>query len=86
MDLGSYGDLHKANGSDEHGNHVYGDNIYLSAVENSFIQNYEDKPVAVIGVDNVVVVNTKDGILVSRKDLSQAVGEIGKQLFDKEQS
>jgi mannose-1-phosphate guanylyltransferase len=82
MDLGSYPDLHKAVGSDELGNHVQGENIELRHVENSFIQNHEDKPVAVIGVDNIVVINTKDGILVSRKDLSQAVGEISKILYE----
>jgi mannose-1-phosphate guanylyltransferase/mannose-6-phosphate isomerase len=84
MDLGTYIDLHKATGSDEKGNYVQGEQIKLSAVENSFIQNHEDKPLAVIGVDNIVVVNTKDGILVSRKDLSQEVGEVSKQLFKEE--
>ncbi len=79
MDLGSYKDLHKAAGSDEYGNHVHGDSVQLDNVENSFIQNHEDKPVAVIGLDNVVVVNTKNGILVARKDLAQKVGEVSKK-------
>lgn len=85
MDLGSYPDLHKAAGSDESGNYIQGDNVEISGVENSFIQNCGDKPVAVIGVDNIVVVNTKDGILVSRKDLAQSVGEISKKIYSKEQ-
>lgn len=85
MDLGSYPDLHKATGADERGNYVKGDNVKLSAVENSYIQSSGDKPVAVIGLDNVVVVNTKDGILVARKDLSQTVGDMSKQIYDKEQ-
>jgi mannose-1-phosphate guanylyltransferase len=34
----------------------------------------------VIGLDNVVVVNTPHGLLVARKDLSQRVGEIAKKL------
>jgi mannose-1-phosphate guanylyltransferase/mannose-6-phosphate isomerase len=81
MDLGSYGDLHGATGSDEQGNHVvHGGGVELMNVENSFIQNHEEKPVAVIGLDNIVVINTKDGILVARKDMSQAVGEISKKL------
>lgn len=80
MDLGSYSDLHQATGSDEDGNHVHGENVQLHSVENSFVQNHEEKPVAVIGLDNIVVVNTKDGILVSRKDLSQQVGEISKKI------
>lgn len=84
MDLGSYPELHVAAGSDEQGNHVKGANVKLSAVENSYIQSCGDKPVAVIGLDNIVVVNTKDGILVARKDLSQTIGEISKQIIDKE--
>lgn len=83
MDLGSYTDLHKAVDSDEHGNHVHGETIELDSVENSFIQNHEDKPVAVIGLDNVVVVNTGHGILVARKDLAHQVGEVSKRFQKK---
>ncbi len=80
MDLGSFGDLHKAAGSDQTGNHWHGD-VEIEGVENSFIQNHDtDKPVAVIGLDNVVVINTKDGILVARKDLAQKVGEVSKRI------
>jgi hypothetical protein len=38
------------------------------------------QPIAVIGLDNIVVVNTKDGILVARKDLSHKVGDIAKKI------
>jgi mannose-1-phosphate guanylyltransferase len=80
MDIGSFKDLHAANISDYAGNHVTGENIYAPGVENAYIRNEENKPIAVIGLDNVVVVNTRDGILVSRKDLSQRVGEIAKKI------
>ncbi len=83
MDLGSYNDLHKAADSDERGNHIHGEAIELHSVENSFVHNHEQKPVAVIGLDNVVVVNTKDGILVARKDLAQQVGEVSKRFHQK---
>lgn len=78
MDLGSFKDLHDANQSDEQGNYMNGESIYAVDLENAYIRNEEDKPIAVIGLDNVVVVNTKDGILVARKDLSQKVGDIAK--------
>jgi len=80
LDVGSFGDLHEAAGSDERGNYFRGKQIYGDEVENSYIRNEEDKPVAVIGLDNVVVVNTPHGILVARKDLSQRVREISKRL------
>jgi mannose-1-phosphate guanylyltransferase len=80
MDLGSFGDIHKAVVSDEQGNYTNGNKVALVNVENSFVQNNEDKPIAVIGLDNVVVVNTPQGILVARKDLSQKVKEAVAQL------
>ncbi len=80
MDLGSFKDLHIANESDEKGNHVRGDNIHAEEVENAYIRNEEDKPIIVIGLDNVAIVNTPEGILVTRKDLSQKVGDIVKRM------
>lgn len=83
MDLGSYGDLHKAVGSDEQGNYIQGKNVEIAGVENSIVRNDEDKPVAVIGLDNVAVINTPQGLLVTRKDLAQQVGEISKKINGK---
>ncbi len=82
MDIGSFDDLHKAVGGDELGNYVLG-NVETEDVQNSLIQNHEEKPVAVIGLDNVVVINSPNGIIVVRKDLSQKVGDISKR-FDQE--
>src|SRR5690606_20473356 len=78
MDLGSFSDLHRAVSTDKSGNYSGKGHIELIDVENSYIENSEDKPVAVIGLNNVVVVNTKDGVLVTRKDLGQKVGEVAK--------
>ena len=81
MDIGSFKDLHDVVPQDERGNYFSGDNIHAIDVENVFVRNEEDdKPVAVIGLDNVVVVNTPDGILVSRKDVSHRTGEVAKKL------
>ena len=81
MDVGSFKDLHDVVPHDEQGNYLSGDNIHTIDVSNVYIRNEEnDKPIAVIGLDNVVVVNTSDGILVSRKDVSQRTGEIAKKL------
>ncbi len=83
MDIGSFKDLHQANESDEQGNHFRGEQIYEDEVQNAYIRNEEDKPVVVIGLDNVVVINTPNGVLVARKDLSQkvkdAVGRMDKK-------
>lgn len=80
MDVGNFKDLHDANEKDEAGNYFKGENIYPIEVENTYIRNEEEKPVAVIGLDNVVVVNTPDGLLVARKDVASRVGEVAKKL------
>jgi len=75
MDIGSFKDLHEANVSDEAGNFFRGAAIYDDELQNAYIQNDEEKPVVVIGLDNIVVINSPNGILVARKDLSQRVKE-----------
>lgn len=84
MDVGSYTDLHKAVGADETSNYVGNGDVEVIDVENCYIENFEDKPVAVIGLDNVVVINTKQGVLVARKDLSQKVGDVAKKIAARE--
>lgn len=79
MDLGSFRDLSRAAGSDAGGNHIRGDKVITEDVQNSYIQNFEAKPIAVIGLDNMVVINTPHGLLVARKDLAHKVGDISKR-------
>lgn len=82
LDLGSFADLTRAIVSDEAGNNVFGE-VQLEEVNNSYVHNDENKPVVVIGLDNCVVINTPDGILVARKDLSQKVGDVSKKILPK---
>ena len=79
MDVGSFKDLHDAVESDAQGNYFKGV-VEAIEVENAFVRNEEDKPIAIIGLDNIVVVNTPNGIVIARKDLSARVGEIAKKL------
>ncbi len=80
MDLGSFSDMHKAVSVDSNGNYLNNGDIEVIDVENSYIENHEEKPVALIGLDNIVVINTKDGVLVARKDLGQDVGVVAKKI------
>lgn len=80
MDVGSFKDLHDAVEKDENGNYLYGSGIHALNIENVYVRNEEDKPIAVIGLDNIIVVNTPDGILISRKDVSHRTGEVAKKL------
>ena len=81
MDIGNFKDLHDVVPQDEQGNYIAGAGVHALDVENSYIRNEEPgKPIAVIGLDNIVVVNTPDGILVARKDVSARCGEVAKKL------
>ena len=79
MDVGSYHDMHQVNEQDERGNTVQG-NVLTEELSNSFVRNDTDVPVGVIGLDNVAVVVTEDGILVTNKNHAQHVGTIAKQV------
>jgi mannose-1-phosphate guanylyltransferase/mannose-6-phosphate isomerase len=78
-DIGSFGDAHAVSQLDQNHNYVKGD-VHLVDVDNAYVRNDTGVPLAVIGLNNVVVVNTPDGILVSRKDVSQKVGDIAKKI------
>lgn len=79
-DVGSFYDLHDMSLQDNKGNHVRGNKVEIEQTSNSFVRNETDTPVAVIGVDNIVVVNTPSGVLVVNKNYAQNVGEIAKKL------
>lgn len=81
MDIGNFKDLHDVVPQDQAGNYIKGENIHAIDLENSYVRNEEPgKPVAVIGLDNVVVVNTPEGILVARKDVAAKCGDVAKKL------
>lgn len=76
MDVGSFDDVHKVSPQDESDNSSVGENNILIDSQNVYVRSEEDKPVAVVGLDNVAVINTKTGVLVVRKDLSQKVKDV----------
>lgn len=80
VDVGSFRDLHSVSHQDDDDNHITGDQIELDNVTNSFIRNEQNLPIAVIGLDNIVVVANENGILVTNKTHAQKVGEISKRL------
>jgi mannose-1-phosphate guanylyltransferase len=79
-DVGSFHDLHGASEQDKQGNHISGENIEMDNVTDSYVRNDSEVPVAVIGLDNVAVIATDNGILVTNKEQAQKVGDISKKL------
>lgn len=80
VDIGSFQDLHGVSHQDRNGNHVKGVNVELDSVTNSYVRNEQDLPVIVIGLDNIAVVSTESGILITNKNYAQKVGEVSKRL------
>ncbi len=81
IDIGSYQDLHTISHQDSDGNAAQGNNIAISKVTNSFIRNDTNQKVGVVGVDNIAVVVTDEGIVVTNRNTSQNVKEIVKILL-----
>ena len=68
-DIGSWSSLWDVSDKDEAGNACSGDTFLLNTT-NSFVRS-DDKLVALVGIDGVVVVSTKDATLVAQKESVQ---------------
>lgn len=73
-DVGSWSSLWEITEKDALGNACIGD-VMLHNTTNSYI-NAEGKLVSVIGLDNVVVVETKDAVMVADKDKVQDIKHV----------
>ena len=81
VDVGNFHDLHAVSAQDSEANYQKGAVTKLD-VSDSYLRNELDIPLAVVGLDNVVVVATKDGILVTSKSQAKKVGEVAKQIIN----
>ncbi|MCR5124194.1 MAG: mannose-1-phosphate guanylyltransferase/mannose-6-phosphate isomerase [Treponema sp.] len=79
-DVGSWSSLWDVSEKDSDGNVLKADAVTMG-VKDSFI--YSKKTVAAIGLENVVVVDTKDALLVADKSKSESVKEIVDELKKK---
>jgi mannose-1-phosphate guanylyltransferase/mannose-6-phosphate isomerase len=73
-DLGSWESIWEINKKDEHNNYKLGD-VVSKDVKNSFIMS-DNRLTAVIGLSDVIVVNTADALLVADKSKSEEVKQI----------
>jgi mannose-1-phosphate guanylyltransferase/mannose-6-phosphate isomerase len=73
-DIGSWSGLAQAGAGDEQGNVRDGDAI-LKDTRNCYVRS-EGRLVAVLGMEDVVVVETDDAVLVARKGADQAVKDL----------
>lgn len=79
-DVGSWSALWEVNDKNVEGNAINGD-VFTYNAKNCYI-NTDEKLVAAIGVDNLVIVNTKDAVLVIDKNQVQDVKKVVEYLKD----
>ncbi len=77
-DIGAWSALWEINSRDEDGNVLQGDVLKVD-VTNSYV-HAEERMIALVGIDNCVVVETADAVLVADKSRSQDVKDIVTQL------
>lgn len=73
-DVGSWEEVYQLSEKNEKGNSEIG-KVYTNMVSDSYIYS-PDKVTAVIGLDNVIVINHHDTVLICRRDKAQDVKEI----------
>lgn len=74
-DVGSWAAVYDHGEKDENGNVVNG-NVFTKATRNSLVRG-DRRRVAVLGLEDVLVVETRGSVLVCHKDLAQEVGKVG---------
>ena len=77
-DIGSFDALFRSQKSDNNQNVLKGD-VFINDVTNCYI-NAKEKLVAAVGLQDLIIVETKDAVLVSNRDKTQNVKKIVEQL------
>lgn len=77
-DVGGFAALWQVKAKNEQGNVFHGD-VLTTDTQNTYIHS-DDKLIAAVGVEDLVIVSTKDAVLVAHKDKSQQVKDIVGQL------
>ena len=77
-DVGNWELIREVHPADANGNVFVGEHIAIDSTNNTVVS--PDRPVAVLGVDDVVIVDCGDTILVCRRDRAQEIKKIVKTL------
>jgi len=83
-DVGAWSAVWQVQDRDTSGNAIKGD-VLIESSTNSYV-NAQSRMVAIVGMDNVVVVETSDAVLVMNKDRSQDVKKLVDQLKSSKRS
>lgn len=81
-DLGEWTTIHRLSSQDEHGN-VFNGKVFNIDSENTFVHG-NGRVIAIIGLQNAVVIDTEDALLVCTQDRTQEVKNVVEQLRSQE--
>lgn len=73
-DVGSWEEVYQLTEKDGEGNAVVG-NVYTQSTSDSYIYSPQ-KFTAVLGIDNIIVINSEDSLLICKRDKSQVVKNV----------
>lgn len=85
-DVGSWRAVYDLREKNEEGNVIQSDQAIIESSENNLIHSESDKVIALVGVENLAIVETDDAILVCNMDKSQGVKQIVESLKEKEET
>ena len=83
-DLGSWPSLWEISEKDNNMNHIYGD-VIAQDTSNSYVSSH-NKLVVTLGVENMIIISTKDAVMVADKNNTEKIKEIFEYLKDKGRS
>ena len=74
-DLGTWGSLYSFLEKDDNQNTIQGDNVNLYGSSSNIIRVERDKQIIIQGLNNFIVVDTKNALLICKKDDEQKIKE-----------
>jgi mannose-1-phosphate guanylyltransferase len=75
-DVGSWHAAWQLANKDENGNSINGSLVEMVGTKNSYVRNTGDKLIALVGMDDVIVVDTDDAILIMPREKSQEIRDL----------
>ncbi len=85
-DVGSWNAVYNLREKDENGNVIETEHITLTQSKNNLVQSNSDKMIALVGVEDLAVVETDQAILVCNLNEAQGVKQIVNQLKEEDKN
>jgi len=84
-DVGSWRAVYDLREKNEEGNVIQSDHVTIESSKNNLVHSDSGKMIALVGVENLAVVETEDAILICDMDNSQGVKQVVEKLREKEE-